>query len=130
MLNASLKEPIDSGARLIAHLSLAEAPIFPTANTILIYAVKCDPSDPDDPVSEIFPLFQLVMLALPGITGVFAGVFDDPGESSVIPRDGPLGALAPIVSRLSMAWGASVKNAVTGRRAPTLETKHISVDRC
>ena len=94
MLNASLKEPIDSGARLMAHLSLAEAPVFSTANTILIYAVKCDPSDPDDPVSEIFPLFQLVMLALPGITGVFAGVFDDPGGSSVIPWDGPPSAVA------------------------------------
>ena len=74
MLNASLKEPIDSGARLIAHLSPAEAPNF-SANTILIYAAKCDPSDPDDPASEIFPLFRLVMLALPGITGVFCWRF-------------------------------------------------------
>ena len=56
MLNASLKEPIDSGACQIAHQSLAEAPIFPTADTILIYGAKCDPSDPYDPLSEIFPL--------------------------------------------------------------------------
>jgi hypothetical protein len=112
MLNASLKEPIVPDSASIA--------------CAVIYAAKCDPSDPDDPASEILPLFQLVMLALPGITGVSAGGFDAPGGSSVIPRDGPPGALAPIVSRLSMAWGASVKNAVTGRRAPTLETKLIS----
>jgi hypothetical protein len=112
MLNASLKEPIVPDSASIA--------------CAVIYAAKCYPSDPDDPASEILPLFQLVMLALPGITGVSAGGFDAPGGSSVIPRDGPPGALAPIVSRLSMAWGASVKNAVTGRRAPTLETKLIS----
>jgi hypothetical protein len=69
MLNASLMEPIDSGACQIARLSLAEAPIFLTAHTILIHAAKCDPSDPDDPAADIYLLFQLITLALPGIAG-------------------------------------------------------------
>ena len=73
----------------------------------------------------IFALyFRLVTLILPGIMGFFAGVFDDPAGSLVIPRM-VRHALAPIVLRLSMAWGASVKNSVSGRREPTPDTKPI-----